>query len=166
MLNKGDNPPHPAHCQVAALPKRKPSTQGQSQNYTDTTALRHYLSTGCSCPSLHSRCPKQIATLSVRRVSRNHFASSHFKPLCRGIVEWRSTRLVTHTAANLTSRNLAPSHWKRCRKTQIGAKSCSSLLQSAYHKTSSACSLSGSPNVCSQVRSVVFSTNSSHLGLH
>ena len=58
---------------------------------------------------------------------------------------WRCTRLVAHTATNSMSGNVARRHWKQCRKTPAEAQSCSCLLQIAYHKTASACLLSGNP---------------------
>ena len=77
------------------------------------------------------------------------FSSSQLKPLLMpwscGV--WRSTRLVSHTAATPMRGNVAHHHWKQCQKTPVGAQSCSGLMQSSCHKTSSACSVSGNPNV-------------------
>ena len=87
--------------------------------------------------SLQRRCPRQVGTLSVRRVSTiPKCSSSQLKPLLMpwssGV--WRSTRLVAHTATNSMSGNVARRHWKQCRKTPAEAQSCSCLLQIAYHK--------------------------------
>ena len=62
---------------------------------------------------------------------------------------WRSTRLIVH--------------WNRCRKDiQLELHLATAFCKNAHGKTSSACSLSGNPNFCSQVSRVVISTNSSH----
>ena len=115
-------------------------------------SLKHHFHTGFTYPSLQRRCPRQVATLSVRRVSRYQFLSgqlsSQLKPLLMpwNSEVWRSTRLVTHTTANPMSGNVAR-HWKQCRKIPDEGQSCFCLLQSAYHTTSSACSWSGNPIV-------------------
>ena len=140
-------------------------------------SLKHHFHTGFTYPSLQCRCPRQVATLSVRRVSRYQILSgqlsSQLKPLlmpCNGEV-WRSTRLVTHTAANPMSGNVARRHWKQCRRITDEAQSCFCLLQSAYHTTSSACSWSGNPSVSHQfdriamARPAVTSNLTSRLGL-
>ena len=125
--NLGGSPPHP-HDMAAA---------NRTLSWEKKTTLHQYSWThsGIMIRSGFA----QVATLSVRRVSpyQVSVSSKHniqLKPCsCRGVAEWGDPRI----SMLIRVPSSAPT----------GVQSASDLLQNAFHKTSSVCSWSDSPNV-------------------
>ena len=99
-------------------------------------SLKRHFRSGFADPSLRRCCPRQVAILTVPRVSPYQVLHAQLKPL---IMSWsggvrRSTRLIAH--------------WNRCQNEfQLGCNLAPAFRKKTFRKTSSACPLSGNPNV-------------------
>ena len=77
VMIKGDSPPHP--LDMAAANRTLPSDRTLP---THMNSHKHHFRCGYTCPSLQRGCPRQVAILSVRRLSPHQICSRRGEAEC------------------------------------------------------------------------------------